>query len=323
MFGNWIDLIIIFYLLICFASGLKQGLILILINFFAFVFALILAIFTCQYTADFLVDNFGISLVYVHLLSFFINFLIFKILLSVTTFSLVSKYFSKVTRSILNRLLGGVVSTVYGGFVVFLILSIFFALSLPSFFNEQLSVSKFGNFAAQDPLKLNHKLENIFGNILKDTLNKLEFLTVNPESTKKFEINFKTDDLKFDEEAERKMLELVNKERQKQGLTELELDSSIQKVARNYALFMFKNGYISHQDPEGKMASDRLKAGGINFFMSGENIALSENTERAFQGLMASPSHKKNILFPFFRKIGIGAVDGGEFGMLFVQDFTD
>lgn len=323
MFGNWIDLIIIFYLLICFASGLKQGLVSILINFFVFVLALILAIFTSRYTADFLVDNFGISLIYVNVLSFFINFLVFKIFLSAVVFGFVLRYFPKITRLFFNKLSGGVVSIIYGAFVIFIIFSITFALSLPSFFDEQLSASKFGNFTAQDPLKLNHRFENIFGDILKNTLSKLEFLTVTPVSTKKFEINFKTDNLKFDEAAERQMLGLVNKERREQGLVELKFNESIQKVARDYALFMFKNGYISHQNPEGKMASDRLKAGGIDFFMSGENIALSENTEKAHQGLMASSDHRKNILFPFFRKVGIGAVDGGEFGMIFVQNFTD
>jgi len=38
---------------------------------------------------------------------------------------------------------------------------------------------------------------------------------------------------------------------------------------------------------------------------------------------MDSPGHRANILRPDFRKVGIGVIDGGAYGKMFVQVFTD
>jgi len=38
---------------------------------------------------------------------------------------------------------------------------------------------------------------------------------------------------------------------------------------------------------------------------------------------MTSPGHLANILSPIYRWVGIGVMDGGEHGVLVVEDFTD
>jgi len=43
----------------------------------------------------------------------------------------------------------------------------------------------------------------------------------------------------------------------------------------------------------------------------------------AMQGLMNSPGHRANILSPSFHKVGIGVLDAGIYGEMFVQEFTD
>jgi len=43
----------------------------------------------------------------------------------------------------------------------------------------------------------------------------------------------------------------------------------------------------------------------------------------AHNGLMNSEGHRANILEPEFRKIGIGVIDNGVYGKMFVQVFTD
>lgn len=40
-------------------------------------------------------------------------------------------------------------------------------------------------------------------------------------------------------------------------------------------------------------------------------------------GLMDSPGHRRNILDPAFAKIGIGVIDGGVYGKMTTQLFTD
>jgi len=41
------------------------------------------------------------------------------------------------------------------------------------------------------------------------------------------------------------------------------------------------------------------------------------------QGLMNSPGHRANILNPNFHKIGIGVIDGGIYGKMYTQEFTN
>jgi len=38
---------------------------------------------------------------------------------------------------------------------------------------------------------------------------------------------------------------------------------------------------------------------------------------------MNSPGHRANILGASFRRVGIGVIDGGVYGEMFVQEFTD
>ena len=63
-------------------------------------------------------------------------------------------------------------------------------------------------------------------------------------------------------------------------------------------------------------ARDQLSA-------AGENLALAPTTEFAHEGLMNSPGHRANILNGQFRRVGIGVLDGGIYGKMFVQEFTD
>jgi uncharacterized protein YkwD len=119
------------------------------------------------------------------------------------------------------------------------------------------------------------------------------------------------------------MLIDVNKERKTQGLQPLVMDEKLQVLARNYAKDMFKRGYFSHNNPEGYSPFDRMAVAGIDYQAAGENLALAPNESLAMQGLMNSPGHKANILSPKFGRVGIGVIDGGIYGEMFVQEFTD
>lgn len=43
----------------------------------------------------------------------------------------------------------------------------------------------------------------------------------------------------------------------------------------------------------------------------------------AHNGLMNSEGHRANILSPEFSRVGIGVIDNGIYGKIFVQIFTD
>jgi uncharacterized protein YkwD len=119
------------------------------------------------------------------------------------------------------------------------------------------------------------------------------------------------------------MLNLINSARKEAGLKELVMDEKLQTQARDYGREMFAEGFFSHNDLDGKTPFDRMAKAGIIYKVAGENLAIAENVTEANKGLMASPTHRENILTKEFGKVGIGVVDGGKYGKIFVQEFTD
>jgi uncharacterized protein YkwD len=86
---------------------------------------------------------------------------------------------------------------------------------------------------------------------------------------------------------------------------------------------MFTRGYFSHYTPGGVSPFDRMADAGVTYVYAGENLALAPSTDLAMQGLMNSPGHRANILNPNFNKIGIGVIDGGIYGKMYSQEFTN
>ena len=120
-----------------------------------------------------------------------------------------------------------------------------------------------------------------------------------------------------------KVLELVNNERAKNGLSALTLDSALSNVARNHSADMAKNNYFSHTNLKGQSPFDRLKSAGISYSYAGENIAAGQTTpEAVVNAWMNSEGHRKNILSKNFKKIGIGYYQGGAKRHYWTQVFT-
>ncbi|EGL82540.1 Sporulation uncharacterized protein YkwD [Caldalkalibacillus thermarum TA2.A1] len=122
---------------------------------------------------------------------------------------------------------------------------------------------------------------------------------------------------------EQKMVELVNQERQQRGLSPLKVDADLVKVARIKAQDMIDNNYFDHHSPTYGSPFDMLNHFGVEFRIAGENLAGNPSVEGAHQSLMNSEGHRANILNGQYGKVGIGIVDGGPYGKMFVQLFTD
>lgn len=167
---------------------------------------------------------------------------------------------------------------------------------------------------------LDRLLAPVLGPLAEESVN---LLTVHPESERRIELNFTTHDVKVDADAEAKVLALVNAERAKRGLRPLVLSARLTDAARAHARDMFARGYFSHVDPEGRTPADRLDLAEIPYGAMGENLALASDVAIAHDGLMDSPGHRANILEASFRRVGIGVIDGGVYGQMFVQEFTD
>ncbi len=120
---------------------------------------------------------------------------------------------------------------------------------------------------------------------------------------------------------EQKLLDLVNKARDKEGLEPLEIDENLMNVARTKAKDMIENNYFSHQSPTYGSPFDMMRQFDNTFRIAGENIAGNKTVEGAFKAWMASDSHKKNILNSGFKVTGIGIEDSSTYGKILVQQF--
>ncbi|MEI1421150.1 CAP domain-containing protein [Bacillus cabrialesii] len=111
---------------------------------------------------------------------------------------------------------------------------------------------------------------------------------------------------------EKKVVELTNAERQKQGLKPLQIDETLSKSARAKSQDMKDKNYFDHQSPTYGSPFDMMKSFGISYKTAGENIAKGQKTpEEVVKAWMNSEGHRKNILNPNFTHIGVGYVESG------------
>ncbi len=218
------------------------------------------------------------------------------------------------------RLLGLIPGVVAGLLVAALVVS-FLSLS-PFGINTaaRVDASALGERLVSWTTGFERQLQPVFGDAIAETLN---FMTVRPESDEFVALPYRVADPRAAPNLEEKMLALVNQERATAGLAPLVMDERLRVVARDHARDMFQRGYFSHYTPEQTSPFDRLKAAGIGFLAAGENLALAPSLDMAHRGLMNSPGHRANILSPSFRRVGIGAMDGGLRGLMFSQEFSN
>ncbi len=224
------------------------------------------------------------------------------------------------TYSTLNHVMGIVPSFISAFIFLSFLLTLIISLPLSPFLKHAVSSSSFGKFLVLQTSGLDKVVNDVFGGAVNETLN---FLTGEPQSRESVPLHFTTVDVSVDEGGEQQMLAMVNKERTSRGLPPLDLEGNLTNLAIDHAKDMFKRGYFSHYTPEGFSPFDRMGIANISFQAAGENLALAPNTDLAMQGLMKSPGHRANILSPDFGRVGIGVVDGGIYGEMFVQEFTN
>jgi uncharacterized protein YkwD len=94
-------------------------------------------------------------------------------------------------------------------------------------------------------------------------------------------------------------------------------------VARDHARDMWERQYFGHVSPEGEDVGGRLREADVSYSFAGENLALAPTVATAHNGLMNSEGHRENILEEGFTQMGIGVIDNGVNGKMFVQVFTD
>ncbi|MGF7047836.1 putative YkwD family protein [Paenibacillus sp. DS2015] len=102
------------------------------------------------------------------------------------------------------------------------------------------------------------------------------------------------------------VLDLVNQERSKAGLSSLSMSEELSKMAMVKAQDMYNNNYFDHNSPTHGSPFDMMKEFGITFNSAGENIAKGQTTpSQVMKDWMNSPGHKANIMSNTYTDIGI------------------
>lgn len=125
------------------------------------------------------------------------------------------------------------------------------------------------------------------------------------------------------------VVRLVNIERQNIGLQPLQKNDMLEAAAQGHAEDMLSKGYFSHYSRTGDSYADRMQKEDYDLLHAaacrncttrvfyGENIAKGHRSPaEVMEGWMNSPPHKKNILSPKYKEIGIGIA-----GVYWVQNF--
>ena len=318
--GNWVDLLILIILCFFVAEGIRVGFWASAANFLAFLVSLLLALKLYKFLSPVIRESFTLTHSLSNALAFFAVAIVLEAALSFVFWILIERLPLKMWKSKLNKIAGLVPSLLEGVVIVAFILTLIMSLPFPGNIKRDISESVIGGEAIKRTASIETKVEEIFGSVIQDTLT---YLTVKPESKESVKLNVKDSGLKVDDLSENAMLVLVNKERAERSLKPLAWRPDLVPVARAHALDMWERKYFGHISPEGQNVGDRLKQANISYSFAGENLALAPTLQTAHNGLMNSEGHRANILNEDFRRIGIGVIDNGVYGKMFVQVFTD
>ena len=106
------------------------------------------------------------------------------------------------------------------------------------------------------------------------------------------------------------ILNLLNQDRLSHGLDQLSLSPTLTLAALAKADDMISKNYFSHVAPDGTSPWHWFKSLGYNYAYAGENLAVGFTDPADLENSwMASPSHRANILSPFYSDVGVAVIN--------------
>jgi uncharacterized protein YkwD len=108
--------------------------------------------------------------------------------------------------------------------------------------------------------------------------------------------------------SELQILRYINASRRAKKLTPVKLSAGTTDVARRWSRQMAKGSTLAHNP---NFASQVARSGSPRWGRITENVGYGSacNLKQLYQAYMKSPGHRKNILDPKVRYVGIGSVD--------------
>jgi len=317
---NWVDLVLILVMLLAIWGGWQRGFILGTLDLVNWLGSVLLGFLFYPYAANFLNSIFPALGTWLLPVAFLLTLIIARLLTGIVTKRIAWATTQRTNDSTMNRFLGIIPGAITGFIYATIIAALLLALPLWDDVTNTTRNSRIANRFSSQVDWVNNKLSPVFDKAIHQTINNL---TIHPESNELVKLPFKDDHPAVREDLEAQMLQLVNKERAKQGLSVLKADPELSEVARTHSRDMFARGYFAHISPEGKSPFDRMNEAHVNYLTAGENLALAHSLSIAHNGLMNSPGHRANILNPAFGRVGIGILDGGFYGLMVSQEFRN
>lgn len=318
--GNYVDLIIIAVLLYFAIEAIKHGFWVSITTFVSFLSSLLLSLRFYKDISTFLKLNFSLSQSISDATSFLVLAIVLESVIGYLLGFSISKLPEKFRKHKINNLFGVFPGIGEGLVLVSFLLTLIIAMPIKPQIKSDITKSQIGSYLLNKTTVIEKNINQVFGGVINESLT---YFTVNPESSESIELEVFEYNLTVDEVAEKEMFEKVNKERKDMGLTELVWESSLVPVARDHAKDMWERKYFAHVSPDGKDVGDRLNDAKVSYQIAGENLALAPTTLTAHAGLMNSKGHRENILDKRFNKIGVGVIDNGVYGKMYVQVFTN
>lgn len=315
---NWVDFVIILIVFSFTLDALKRTFFVEMLDLLSFILAILLSFRFYNLPANFFESQFNIP----HSLALVLGFMATWFLSETIFYFGVRFLLPTIPKS---RLLHSKSLSIIPAFfrsLIFISLILILVGTFPIQPQLKLAVneSKISSFLLRYTYALEQPAKKVFGGVAEDSLS---FITIRPKTTEKINLGFQTAKFEIDNVSEEAMINLVNMERTQRGLKPLKFDSGLREVARGHSEDMFKRGYFSHYSPDGESVADRADKIGVKYLVIGENLAYAPTLELAHKGLMNSQGHRENILSTDFNKVGIGVMDGGIYGKMFTQVFSN
>jgi uncharacterized protein YkwD len=113
-------------------------------------------------------------------------------------------------------------------------------------------------------------------------------------------------------EFERRVFELTNLEREKQGLPPFLWHNTLAHAAREHSRDMSETGVLTHTGSDGSTIRERIERAGITDATSWSEVASRgrRTPEAVVEAWMASDGHRGNLLHPTRTHTGVGFIEG-------------
>ena len=118
------------------------------------------------------------------------------------------------------------------------------------------------------------------------------------------------------------MVNLINQERQAQGLAPLQVHNALQTAARGHSQDMACNDFFGHTGSDGSTPWDRAVRAGYNPTFIGENLYMGSGSynqpQAVVQAWLNSPEHRDIMLAPEPIHLGVGYIYNPATGLGYV-----